>query len=136
MHHARTTAEPDWFDEKSEARRTFFWKRYGLQWPRKKSGPGYTIAHCDHIQLALLGPPSSRDTARPPNPTSPKNWMRVSETRRGRDLCGRLLLVWSMLVRVLPRAAGVLRRLDEPAILSEMPIMPKQRINLKEIMAL
>ena len=44
--------------------------------------------------------------------------MRVSETRRGRDLCGRLLVFRTMLVRVLPRAAGALRRLDDPAILS------------------
>ena len=44
--------------------------------------------------------------------------MRVSETRRGHDLCGRLLVLWTMLVRVLPRAAGVLRGLDDPAILS------------------
>ena len=41
--------------------------------------------------------------------------MRVSETRRGRDRCGRLLVLWTTLVRVVPRAAGVLRRLDDPA---------------------
>ena len=42
--------------------------------------------------------------------------MRVSETRRGRDRCGRLLVLWTTLVRVVPRAAGVLRRLDDPDI--------------------
>ena len=41
--------------------------------------------------------------------------MRVSETRRGRGRCGRLLVLWTTLVRVVPRAAGVLRRLDDPA---------------------
>ena len=52
--------------------------------------------------------------------------MRVSKTRRGRGRCGRRLLVlWTTLVRVVPRAAGVLRRLDDPAILSELTKLTK-----------
>ena len=62
--------------------------------------------------------------------------MRVSETRRGRDRCGRLLVLWTTLVRVVPRAAGVLRRLGDPAILSGGYLIYISKINLKESLVL
>ena len=62
--------------------------------------------------------------------------MRVSKTRRGRDRCGRLLVLWTTLVRVVPRAAGVLRRLDDPADSIRNYLIYLSKINLKESLVL
>ena len=62
--------------------------------------------------------------------------MRVSETRRGRGRCGRLLVLWTTLVRVVPRAAGVLRRLGDPADSIRNYLIYLSKINLKESLVL
>ena len=64
--------------------------------------------------------------------------MRVSETHRGRHRCGQLLVLLTTLVRVVPRAAGVLRRLDDPGreFYPEFTLLNLQKINLKESLVL
>ena len=62
--------------------------------------------------------------------------MRVSETRRGRGRCGRLLVLWTTLVRVVPRAAGSCGGSTTPLILSELTQLTQLMGNLKESLVL